>query len=178
MSKKLVFILIAIVIITGGAFLGFKALKAKIIKTSSQTLGVSVKSTDVNKEFEFPVKDSESDTIKIKYIIEKAEISPEIIVKGQKATAVNGRTFLIVDLKITNNFDKAISINTKDYIRLQVDGNDKELLAPDIHNDPVEVQAISTKYTRVGFPVNTTDHDFVLHIGEIQGDKQKINLNL
>jgi hypothetical protein len=59
-----------------------------------------------------------------------------------------------------------------------VNGNTSELLAPDIHNDPVEVQAISTKPTRVGFPINDTDKKLTLFIGEINGQKDKVELGL
>jgi hypothetical protein len=72
--------------------------------------------------------------------------------------------------------DKGIEINSRDYVRLIVDGNTKEMLAPEIHNDPVEAQAISTKYTRVGFPINTSDKNLVLQVGEINGPKQTIKL--
>lgn len=132
-------------------------------------------SFDVNKEFEFPVS-KDANAKKIKFVIEKAQLQDEIVVKGQKARAVSGRTFLTLDVKIVNDMDKALTMNTRDYVRLSVNKNDSELLAPDIHNDPVEVQAISTKYTRLGFPVNVEDHDFVLQVGEIAGDKQKIEL--
>ena len=80
-------------------------------------------------------------------------------------------------MKITNNYDKSVQIPTRDYIRLMVNGSD-EKLAPDIHNDPVEIQAISTKYTRVGFPINETDKDLILQVGEIAGKKQTVKLNL
>jgi hypothetical protein len=132
---------------------------------------------EINREFTFPVKTADNQEItKIKFAVQKANIGNEIVIKGQKATAVPGRTFLTIDLKITNDYNQSIQINTRDYVRLQVDDKN-ELLAPDIHNDPVEVQAISTKYTRVGFPVNISDDTFVLQIGEIKGDKQKVDLN-
>ena len=71
-----------------------------------------------------------------------------------------------------------IKINTKDFIRLSVNNNQNEWLAPDLHNDPVEVQAISTKNTRLGFPVNESDKNLVLQVGEIEGYKQQISLSL
>lgn len=131
----------------------------------------------INKDFSFPLKDSTGKVVnQFIYTIQTAELRDEIIVQGQKATAVAGRTFLILNLKIANQHNQNVSINTRDYVRLSVNGNENEWLAPDIHNDPVEVLAISTKYTRVGFAINSSDKSLVLQIGEINGDKQKIDL--
>lgn len=132
----------------------------------------------LNKEFRFPLKDSGGKEIsKLKYFIQTVELRDEIIIKGQKATAVRGRAFLILNLKITNDYNRSVQINARDYIRLSVN-NSSEKLAPDIHNDPVEIQAISTKITRLGFPVNETDKNLTLQIGEIDGKKELIKLNL
>jgi hypothetical protein len=136
-------------------------------------------SMTLNKDFTFPIKDDKGNELtKFTYTIDTAELRDEIVVQGQKTTAVAGRTFLILTLKITNSFDKNININARDYIRLSVNGNDKELLAADIHNDPVSIQAISTKYSRLGFPINETDKKLKLSVGEIDGNKQNIDLNL
>jgi len=131
----------------------------------------------INKEFLLPLKDDKNKEIeKIKYFIEAAELQDEILVKGQRATAVKGRTFLILNIKITNKYTKTIALSSKDYIRLIVDDK-KELIAPDIHNDPVQIQAISTKYTRLGFPINENYKSLKLQIGEVEGKKETINLN-
>jgi hypothetical protein len=133
---------------------------------------------EINKDYNFPLKDQTGKEVsKFTYRIQNAELRDEIVVKGQAATAVKGRTFLIVNVKITNNFDKDISLNVKDFVRLSVNGS-AEKLAPDIHNDPVNVQAISTKYTRVGFPINDTDKNLQLQVGEISGSKDTIKLTL
>ena len=107
-----------------------------------------------------------------------AELRKEILIKGQKATAIKGRIFLIINLKIVNTLKQGINVNARDYMRLTVNGNSNELLAPDIHNDPVEVQAISTKHTRVGFAINDNEKNYVLQVGEIDGGKESIKLNL
>ena len=99
-------------------------------------------------------------------------------VEGKGEKVVKGRIFLFFTIKISNGYTQAIEMNTKDYARLSVNGNFDEWLAPDIHNDPVEVQAISTKYTRLGFPINENDKNLVLRIGEIEGEKQEIPLEL
>jgi uncharacterized protein (UPF0333 family) len=130
----------------------------------------------INKEFLFPLKDASGKEVsKLKFYIENAQLNNEIIVKGQRATAIQGRTFLIFNIKITNNYDKAVSINSRDYFRLMVNNNG-EKLAPDIHNDPVEIQPISTKYSRLGFPINDTDKNLILQVGEVAGPKTDIKL--
>ncbi len=134
---------------------------------------------DVNREFLFPLTDSNGEEVSnLKYVIQAAELRDEIVVKGQRATAIEGRTFLILTLKITNEHSQAIEMSTRDYIRLSINGNEDEWLAPDIHNDPVEIQAISTKNTRVGFPMSDTDSNLVLRVGEINGEKETISLEL
>lgn len=133
---------------------------------------------ELNKKFNFPITDADGKKAgEVEYTILNAELQDSIIVKGQRAQAVKGRTFLILNLKLINDNSQGIEINTKDYIRLSVNKKD-EWVASEIHNDPVQVQAISTKYTRIGFPINDTDKDLTLKIGEINGDKQNLNLEL
>ena len=136
------------------------------------------KQQKINKLMTFPLKDQAGKEVsKYTYEVQNVELRDEIIVKGERAISVKGRTFLIVNLKITNNFDRNITLNVKDFLRLSVN-NSTEKLAPDIHNDPVDIQAISTKYTRVGFPINDTDKNLLLQIGEISGSKETIKLDL
>lgn len=136
------------------------------------------KQQKINKIMTFPLKDQAGKEVsKYTYEVQNVELRDEIIVKGERAISVKGRTFLIVNLKITNNFDRNITLNVKDFLRLSVN-NSTEKLAPDIHNDPVDIQAISTKYTRVGFPINDTDKNLLLQIGEISGSKETIKLDL
>lgn len=139
---------------------------------------VAKATTSLNHQFEIPIKNEKGQEVaKIKYIIESAELKDEILVKGQKATAVKGKTFLILNLKLINDSENTIQINTRDFIRLVVNNNEQELLAPDIHNDPVEVQAISTKYSQIGFPINDTDQSLKLKVGEIGKDRTNLDLN-
>jgi hypothetical protein len=132
----------------------------------------------INKEFSFPLKDKGKLVTTITYTIEAAELRDEIVVKGQRASSVKGRTFLIIPIKINNPYNGGIEIQTKDYIRLIVNGKEAEQLAADIHNDPVTVQALSTKQTRLGFPINDTDKNLSLRVGELNGEKETIALTL
>jgi hypothetical protein len=133
---------------------------------------------DINREFQFPLRDQEGKEVgKLSYTLETAELRKQIIVKGKRATAVEGRVFLIINLKIANVLDQGVEVNTRDYIRISVNGNMEEKFAPDIHNDPVEVQAISTKTTRVGIAINETDSNIEVQVGEINGAKEYIKLS-
>lgn len=182
-SKFLPFIIIAIIaiVIILFALTNFPKSQLKVAE-STQAPKISTKKAKaaqvLNKELLFPLKDAEGKEIsKLKYSIQDIELRDEIIIKGQKATAVGGKTFLVLNLKITNDYNKAIQINARDYIRLILN-NSSEKLAPDIHNDPVEIQAISTKLTRLGFPINDSDTNLMMQVGEIDGKKELIKLNL
>ncbi len=135
---------------------------------------------NLDKKFSFPLKDDKGAVVgNFDYVIQSAALQKQIIVQGQRATAINGRVFMILNLKITNNLKKTIQLNTRDYIRLITVSGGSEQLAPDIHNDPVEVQAISTKFTRVGVALDEKDAKKTIHlkVGEIDGTKQNIDLN-
>jgi len=185
-SPYLPFVIVGVVIvIIAGVIIG------KVVNNPAQTktLGASATNSQVaiakplaqetlNKEFDFPLKDASGKEVsKIQYEIQSAELDNQIVVKGQIATAVAGRSFLILNLKITNNYDKAVNLNTRDYVRLIVD-NATDKLAADVHNDPVDIEAISTKYTRLGFAIDSNAKDLKLEVGEIDGAKQTIQLNL
>lgn len=166
------------------------ALGLLALRKSSQTPGITRTANgqvevqkpsatkSLNKTFNFPLKDDTGKTVSsISYEIQSIELRDQIIIKGEAATAVKGRTFAILNLKLTNNYTKSVQINARDYVRLILQGS-SEKLAADIHNDPVEVQAISTKYTRIGFPIDDTDKKFTLQVGEITGPKQDIKISL
>jgi hypothetical protein len=154
--------------------------KGQVVSSSSQPVVDSPKaSQNLNKDFDFAVKDDKGAVIgSLKYTLQSADLSDEIVVQGQKVQALQGRVFLIVNLKIVSDNKQNIQMNTRNYVRLSMNGNDSELLAPDIHNDPVEIQAISTKITRIGFAINTSDKNFKLIVGEVDGPKTTIPLTL
>lgn len=171
-----VIVVVVVLLVKFNTFSGGSSAVAGASKTAIKD---AIATQDLNREFKFPLKNEKSETLgEIKYVIENAEIRDEIVVKGKKASAVSGRTFMILNLKITNDTNQTISMNTKDYVRLFVNGNDNEPLSPSIHNDPVVVDAISVKPTRIGFAINETDTQLKLKIGEIQGEKQEVVLEL
>lgn len=131
---------------------------------------------EISREFAFPVRDQGEEVSRMRYVISDAQLRDVIITKGQRANAIKGKDFMVLNLKITNNYTVGIDINARDYIRLRLAGSD-EWLAPEIHNDPVEVQALSTKQTRLGFIVEETTEPMTLRVGEINGEKDEFQLS-
>lgn len=173
----LIVIAVVAVIAIGNLLKNTLANKPNTSSDGKVSLSGPLATVNVNQTFEFPLLDQNgNEASRIKYALETAELRDEIIVKGQRARAVNGKAFLTISLKITNPYQQGISINSRDYVRLSVAGS-SELKAPSIHNDPVEVQAISTKESRVGFTVEEGQKQFTMHIGEIKGEKQTVELN-
>jgi len=175
-------ILVSVAIAVVGAFRLISKVSGKSSTDATPDGRVTIEgakaSVQLNKEFTFPIKDSKDKKITdLKFAIESAELRNEIIVKGKRATAIEGRTFLILNVKVNSSFNKAIQINTQDYVRLMVNGNEEEKLAPDIHNDPLVIQPTSTKFSRVGFAINDSDKNLILQVGEIDGEKTNVNID-
>jgi hypothetical protein len=175
-------VVVGAVILLAGIFLLTRSSDNPISAVAGDNSKVSIAkptaNQTLNKKLEFPLKNSAGKEIsKLSYVVENAELRDEIIVKGKRAISVEGRTFLVLNIKITNVYNKAIQVNARDYVRLTVNKN-ADKIAADIHNDPVEIQADSTKTTRLGFPINETDKDLTLLIGELEGTKQTIKLDL
>ena len=133
----------------------------------------SLAKKEINQKLSVGLKNKEK--TKITYLIESAELVEQITVRGEKVKALPEKVFLIFNLKIVNDGKQGIQINSRNFIRLS-SATKEEWLAPEIHNDPVEVQAIATKYTRIGFSVNRSEKQFNVRLGEIDGDK--INFDL
>lgn len=155
----------------------FKPQSAKTVTSSKTSINKALATAVLNKEFKFPLKDDKGEIVgEIKYIIENAELRDEIIIKGKRAYAVDGKEFLVLNLKIVNESNKNISMSTKDYTRLFLNKNENEPLSPSIHNDPVVVDAISVKPTRIGFSISKPDKDIKIKVGEIKGEKTTIDI--
>lgn len=182
-KKKFPKIIVPIILLVSLFFIGravvnsVRGTDAQPVSNERVQVADALSRIDLNKTFTFPLRDATGEEVeRFEYTIEGVELRDEIIVRGQRARAVEGRIFLTIDLKLVNSLNQPIELSSKDYIRLSVDGDESELLAPEIHNDPVEVQAISTKRTRVGYTLNEGADTYILIVGEIDGEKERIPL--
>lgn len=127
----------------------------------------------IKKGFSFPLKDNGKQISTIKMLVQNVELRDQIIIQGKVANTTVGKNVLIVNLELTNNFTKPVQINSRNYFRL-MKNNDGKLYDPKIHNDPIDVQPVSTTDTRIGFTVADTDHDFVLRVGDVTDPTAKV----
>jgi len=170
--------LVVIIIIAGVSFVTGRLTYPKSLQYADtrSSAPVAKLQQSLNQAFDFSVKNDKGVEItKIRYMLTNAALQDEIIIRGTRAKAIKGKTFLIINFKLMNSSNKYIQLNSRDYIRLV--GNSGELIAPDIHNDPIEVQPISTKESRIGFPVDDPVRKFTLSIGEVDGKKTTIPLS-
>ncbi len=172
--KAIVLGVTAILLIVIGVFIGRQFLPNTFLANDATQSPTIQAQQVVNKTFSFPVTDSNDNPItNIAYTITSVDKQNQVIIKGQRANAVAGRTFFLVNLKLTNTSSQPIQLNSRDYVRIST-GNGKELYAPEMYNDPIIIQPISTEYTHIGFPIDSTEKNITLHIGQLTGPKTDI----
>ncbi|MBI2611220.1 hypothetical protein HYW54_00550 [Candidatus Gottesmanbacteria bacterium] len=176
-KKRLLFpFAIITIILLGGAIIYFGSNSQ--YKDYRVEIKPAKKVLDLNKKFAFPINDDKGKEItQMKMYFDKVELRDEIIVKGQRALPIKGKTFLVLDIRIRNDYDQALELKARDFVRLSVNKKDDDKLSANIHNDPVTVEPISTKPTRLGFFISEKDENIILYIGELKGDKTKIAVN-
>ena len=144
----------------------------KVIEPAQTQADLLNSKKEMNQEFLISLREVKE---AVKYEVVSAELLEEINLRGQKVRAADNRIFLIFNIKITNPNTTGVQINSRDYVRISSFLTD-DWIAPDIHNDPIEVQALSAKYTRIGFAVDNTTNSFRVKTGEIKGEKVDFEL--
>jgi hypothetical protein len=180
-------ILTLLLFIIISSILTYLVTRRSLIQTSAvqasdprTNLSMPLAQETLNKKYVFPLTDGNGNTVtNFDYSIIDAQLRNEIVVNGKPATAIKGKSFLILNINLKNDYKQPINVNAKDYIRLAINGDMNTLYAADIHNDPVNVQAISTKPTRIGFVIDDTTKKLSLSIGQIKDEhKQVVSLNI
>jgi hypothetical protein len=140
MIKSLFPIVLIVLLVAAGVYAtrSFTQDSAKASESKKIVVADALKVKAINKTLTFPlIGDDKKEIGTFQFVVDSAEIRDEIVIQGQKANSVDGRTFLIVKMQFKNQLTQGLQINSRDYVRLSMNGNTNELLAPDIHNDPV-----------------------------------------
>ena len=179
-GKKIIRALLAIITILVVLFLTSPLIKKYLIKNKKTTTSQNVlpsQTLAVNKNFTFPgLDDTAKKKGKIDLKITDVEKTDQVIVQDKQYTAKNNKTFLIVNLELKNESTGRLNIFPGDLMRLIVDDADEKKFAPDLHNNYVLVAPISTKIERVGFVIDKSENNLKLQVGELEGDKEILEL--
>lgn len=131
----------------------------------------------INKEYRFPIYSSDGKTeSSLKMVVTSAVRNDKIVVNGKSSQAAEGKDFLVLNMEITNSTNNKLNVRPVDFFRLV--GQEGQLFAADVYNDPVKVEPISIKKTRVAYVVFESQENFKFQIGEIKGEKQEVEINI
>lgn len=172
--------ILAVVILLGGAF----ALSSSAPKTSSQPKKVSIASSEtvkataiaeLNKQFKFKAINQKRETKEVSFTIITVERKDEIKVKGETRRAPRDFDFMLVRVEIENTLPEKLAITPSDLIRLEDERG--KLFSPDYHNGNVILDPLSVKKDLISFIVPKNTKKFVFQVGELDGKKEKVEVN-
>lgn len=186
-SKKLIYFILGFVILV---FLGFQLFNnnKKLISNSSgseqqdpkQIVSESDNKVDINREFEFNVSaiNDQGQILKnqekIKFKLIEAELKKDIKLKGESKKTNDGQKYLILRIELQNDSVNRVAIISNKYIRLVGDGEKK--FSPDFHNAMIAIDPLSVRRDLVAYIVNDNVSNFTFQVGELEGDKQPIEI--
>ena len=130
--------------------------------------------TALNSEYKFEALTASKKKTEIVLRLTDAEIRKEVLIQGKPATASGDKAFLILNLEFDNADTVSKYITPVDLFRL-VDDKGKKFAA-DVHSNMVEVAPISTKKTKIGFVVLSSQKTFKLNLGELEGEKTDLEV--
>lgn len=152
-----------------------KAVEPKAIETQGNQI------VTLNREFEFsiPAINDGGQFIakkegKIKFKLNEAELKKDIKVKGESRQASEGQIYLILRIELQNDTPDRLAIISSKYVRLI--GLENKKFSPDFHNAMVAVDPLSVRRDIVAFIVNKDSKNFTFQVGELEGEKQSIEV--
>lgn len=151
--------------------------KASANQTADKTEAFQNQTINIDKTYSFSgLDDKGKKKDKIELKITEVEKTDQVVVQDKTYTAQNEKVFLIVNFELKNDSTTGLNIFPGDLLRLIVDDNEEKKYAPDLHNNFVLVAPLSTKVDRVGFVVLQKFENLKLQVGELEGEKEVIEI--
>lgn len=173
-NPKLIILTLIVAAVVGYFIYANQGDSQKKTKPSTTTAPVKA-SVEVNAPFQFDIpQNGKLAPQQIKFTILRAERKDEIKVKGEARKATQGHDFLLLRLELDNPSPKRIKFVSSDFIRLL--GAEDKKYSPDFHNGAVVLDPISVRRDLVSFIVDQDAKNFTLLVGELDKDKQQVNI--
>lgn len=180
--KKIIYIFAGLIIIIA---LGYQ-LFIKNKKSNSKVPDPKVitsqaeQKVNINREFEFKISliNDQGQLLskqgKVKFLITDAELKKDIKVKNEDKKAADKQKYLIIRIELQNNTTDRLAIISNKYIRLV--GSDGKKYSPDFHNAMVAIDPLSVRRDIVAYIVNEDSKNFTFQVGELETEKQSIEI--
>lgn len=170
--------LIALLIIVGYRLIPKSTGKFQSAKNSSsgtKTAEAKVFS-EVKRSFEFPAEITNGGVETIIFTIDEAEIKDEIKVQGKPRPAPEEKAYLLLRLELVNDSVEELVFQSPNFVRLIGEGDKK--FAPDFHNGKVTIDPLSVRRDLISFIVDESARTFSLLVGELGGEKERVEVTL
>lgn len=132
--------------------------------------------TQVGRSFEFPAaKVGKKGEEEVTFTIVSAELKDEIRVKGAQRKADKGKLFLLLKLEIENETPDRLSLTSSDFVRLV--GEAEKKFAPDFHNATIIIDPLSVRKDLVSFIVEEKIKSFKFLVGELEEEKETVEVS-
>ena len=133
-------------------------------------------SAGLDQGFVFSAKDkTEQEVGEVAFDLIEAKKESQIKIKGDPIEAESGKAFLVLNFEIENKTNKPLFLYPADFVRLL--GNDDKRFAPDFHNGMAQVEPISVRKDQLAFIVSDQENNFVILVGEIEAEKEQVEIN-
>lgn len=132
-------------------------------------------STDINRSFVFSAKDKAGEEEEISFVIILVKKANQIAVKGQSIEPQEGKAFLVLNLEMENKTNEPLFLYPSNFVRLV--GAEGKKFAPDFHNDVAQIEPISVKRDQVAFIVPEEENNFAVLVGELDEEKETVEIN-
>lgn len=173
--KKVIFILGFISIFGGLVYFKIAAKnRAKTNFQKNEKLANLFDQTEIKRDFEFPIQNV-GKKVSLKFSLISAQLTNTVANQGKPIKSTADKQFLIIFLELQNDSQYPLKINSQDFVRLIGEGDKK--YASDLYNGQIEVSPISVKKDEIGFLVAANQKQFKIQVGEIEKDKEIIEIN-
>lgn len=179
--KKLLIVVIGLIALSTIGYRLFSGISKTASVVNPKVIGAtSAQKVELNKVMDFEIQtinDSGqflSKKDKIKFIITEAELKDSIKVKGEDRKVSDGQKYLILRIELQNDTPDRLAIISSKYVRLI--GLEDKKFSPDFHNAMIAIDPLSVRRDLVAYIVNSDSKTFKFQIGDLEGDKQIIEI--
>lgn len=132
----------------------------------------------LNKKVEFPIRDKSGKETgnKLTVTFTSLERANKVLYSGKPLIAKQGKDFIISNIEIENTTKDRLTVRPVDFIRL-VD-NEGRNYAADLQTNPLKVEPLSIKKTRTIFIASEDMKTLKFLIGEINGNRETVEVAL